>query len=92
MIVGGGGWSAEIARRAQAFAEASALPVACSFRRQDYFDNSPSSYAGHLTTATDPALARRVREADVLLVVGDPLGDVTTGGYALIERRTPART
>jgi acetolactate synthase-1/2/3 large subunit len=89
MIVGGGGWSAETARRAQAFAEASALPVACSFRCQDYFDNSSSSYAGHLTTATDPALARRVREADVLLVVGDPLGDVTTGGYTLIEAPDP---
>ena len=89
MIVGGGGWSAVTARRAQAFAEASALAVACSFRCQDYFDNSSSSYAGHLTTATDPALAQRLREADVLLVVGDPLGDVTTGGYALIEAPQP---
>jgi acetolactate synthase-1/2/3 large subunit len=89
MIVGGGGWSSETARRAQAFAEASALPVACSFRCQDYIDNRSSSYAGHLTTATDPALARRVREADVLLVVGDPLGDVTTGGYSLIEAPDP---
>ncbi len=89
MIVGGGGWSAVTARRAQAFAEASALAVACSFRCQDYFDNSSSSYAGHLTTATDPALAQRLREADVLLVVGDPLGDVTTGGYALIEAPHP---
>jgi len=89
MIVGGGGWSAETARRAQAFAEASKLPVACSFRCQDYIDNRSSSYAGHLTTATDPALARRVRDADVLLVVGDPLGEVTTGGYSLIEAPDP---
>jgi len=89
MIVGGGGWSAETARRAQAFAEVSKLPVACSFRCQDYIDNRSSSYAGHLTTATDPALAQRVRDADVLLVVGDPLGDVTTGGYSLIEAPDP---
>lgn len=89
MIVGGGSWSAETARRAQAFAEASKLPVACSFRCQDYIDNRSSSYAGHLTTSTDPALARRVRDADVLLVVGDPLGDVTTGGYSLIEAPDP---
>jgi acetolactate synthase-1/2/3 large subunit len=91
MIVGGGGWSAETARRAQAFAEASALPVACSFRCQDYIDNRSSSYAGHLTTATDPALAQRVRDADVLLVVGDPLGEVTTGGYSLIEAPDPGQ-
>jgi acetolactate synthase-1/2/3 large subunit len=89
VIVGGGGWSPETARHAQAFAEASALPVACSFRCQDYIDNRSSSFAGHLTTATNPALARRVREADVLLVVGDPLGDVTTGGYTLIEAPDP---
>jgi acetolactate synthase-1/2/3 large subunit len=89
MIVGGGGWSAETARRAQAFAEVSKLPVACSFRCQDYIDNRSSSYAGHLTTATDPALAQRVRDADVLLVVGDPLGEVTTGGYSLIEAPDP---
>jgi acetolactate synthase-1/2/3 large subunit len=92
LLVGGGGWSAETARRAQAFAEASSLPVVCSFRCQDYIDSRSSSYAGHLTTATDPALARRVREADVLLVVGDRLGEVTTGGYTLIAPPTPRQS
>ncbi len=91
LIVGGGGWSAETSRRAQAFAEASALPLVCAFRCQDYIDSRSSAYAGHLTTATDPALARRVREADVLLVVGDRLGDVTTGGYTLIVPPTPSQ-
>ena len=89
LIVGGGGWSAETARAAQAFAEASQLPVVSSFRCQDYVDNRSRSYAGHLTTATDPALAQRVREADLLLVVGDRLGDVTTAGYTLIEPPIP---
>ena len=89
LLVGGGGWSAEAARAAQAFAEASALAVVCSFRCQDYVDNRSASYAGHLTTLTDPALARRVREADLLLVVGDRLGDVTTAGYTLIEPPVP---
>ena len=89
LLVGGGGWSAEAAGAAQAFAEASALAVVSSFRCQDYIDNRSASYAGHLTTLTDPALARRVREADLLLVVGDRLGDVTTGGYTLIEPPLP---
>ena len=89
LLIGGGGWSAETARRAQAFAEASGLAVVCCFRCQDYLDSRSSSYAGHLTTSTDPALARRVREADVLLVVGDRLGDVTTAGYTLIASPTP---
>ena len=89
LIVGGGGWSAQAARDAQAFAEASALPVVCAFRCQDYLDSRSPSYAGHLTTLTDPALAARVRAADVLLVVGDRLGDVTTGGYTLLEPPRP---
>jgi acetolactate synthase-1/2/3 large subunit len=89
LLVGGGGWSAETARAAQAFAESSALPLVCSFRCQDYIDNRSPSYAGHLTTFTDPALAQRVREADLLLVVGDRLGDVTTGGYTLVEPPFP---
>jgi acetolactate synthase-1/2/3 large subunit len=89
LIVGGGGWSAQAAHDAQAFAEASALPVACAFRCQDYVDSRSPSYAGHLTTLTDPALAARVRAADLLLVVGDRLGDITTGGYTLLEPPQP---
>ncbi|MGH2850880.1 MAG: thiamine pyrophosphate-binding protein, partial [Solirubrobacteraceae bacterium] len=89
MIVGGGGWSDAAAAAARTFAEASRLPVAASFRCQDYVDNRSASYAGHLTTMTDPALGRRVSDADVLLVVGDRLGDVTSGGYRFVEPPTP---
>jgi acetolactate synthase I/II/III large subunit len=91
LIVGGGGWSARAAHDAQAFAEASALPLVCAFRCQDYADSRSPCYAGHLTTQTDPALARRVRAADLLLVVGDRLGDVTTGGYTLLEPPLPTQ-
>jgi acetolactate synthase I/II/III large subunit len=92
LIVGGGGWSAAAARDARAFAEASSLPVACSFRCHDFIDNRSESFAGHLSNMTDPALARRIREADLLLVVGDRLGDVTTSSYRLLEVPTPRQT
>ena len=92
MIVGGGRWSAETAAAARAFAEASRLPVACAFRCHDFIDSRSPSYAGHLPLREAPALARRVREADLLLVVGDRLGDVTTGGYALVEAPSPRQT
>src|SRR5439155_17008348 len=62
VIVGGGGWSEQAAADLQAFAEASRLPVAASFRRQDYIDNGSPSYAGHLTLGIDPKLAQRVRD------------------------------
>jgi acetolactate synthase-1/2/3 large subunit len=84
-IVGGSGWSQQAAEDFLAFAEASELPVGASFRRQDYIDNSSRVYAGHVGIGPDPKLAARVRDADLLLVVGARLGDATTSGYTLVE-------
>jgi acetolactate synthase I/II/III large subunit len=85
IIVGGGGWSAEAAADLRAFAEASVIPVATSFRRQDYIDNTSPSYAGVLTIGHHATLAARLRESDVLLVVGSRLGDIATRGYTTLE-------
>ena len=92
LLGGGGAWSADAALAAQAFAEASQLAVITAFRCQDFIDNRSPSYAGTLSTLTDPALDRRVRDADVLLVVGDRLGDVTTAGYTRVEPPTPRQS
>jgi len=89
LIVGGGGWDADAVARVQAFAEASGIPVAASFRRQDYFDNSHPLYAGDLGLGVNPKLAQRVREADLLLVLGARLGEVPTQGYSLLEIPCP---
>jgi acetolactate synthase-1/2/3 large subunit len=85
VIVGGHPWSAQAHADLTAFCEASELPVAASFRCQDYVDNESPSYVGHLTLGADPRLAQRVREADVLLVVGARLGEITTAGYSLVD-------
>jgi acetolactate synthase I/II/III large subunit len=90
VVVGGGGWTAEAAVDLQAWAQASGLPVATSFRRQDYVDNTSPSYAGVLTIGQDPALASRLRECDLLLAVGTRLGEIATRGYTTLEPpRTP---
>ena len=89
VIVGGGGWTAAAARAARSFGEASNLPVVCAWRCHDFIDSSSPSYAGHLGLPKDPALSRRVHDADVLLVVGDRLGDVTTAGYTLLDPPSP---
>jgi acetolactate synthase-1/2/3 large subunit len=91
-IVGEGGWSATAASDILAFAEASELPVAASFRCQDYVDNRSRVYAGHLTIGPDPKLARRVRDADLVLAVGGRLGEITTSGYTLLEVPKPRQT
>jgi acetolactate synthase-1/2/3 large subunit len=92
VLVGGQPWSAEAAADLQAFCEANALPVGTSFRCQDYVDNASPSYVGHVGIGPDPRLAARVREADVLLVVGARLGEMTTGGYTLVEPPVPRQT
>ena len=90
VVVGGGGWTAEAAVDLQAWAETSRLPVATSFRRQDYVDNTSPSYAGVLTIGHDPALASRLRECDLLLALGTRLGEIATRGYTTLEPpRTP---
>jgi len=91
MILGGGGWTATAAADVQAFAGAFDLPVASSFRCRDYFDNDHASYVGEVGIGIDPGLARRVREADLLLVIGARLGEMTTGGYSLIRLPVPTQ-
>jgi acetolactate synthase-1/2/3 large subunit len=89
VLAGGPGWSEAAAADLRAVAEASRLPVAVSFRSQDVLDNRSPSYAGDLGVSPNPALAERVRAADLLIAVGPRLGAITTGGYRLLEAPVP---
>jgi acetolactate synthase-1/2/3 large subunit len=89
IVVGGGGWSGRAGRDVLAFAEASNVPVAASFRRQDYVDNGSPVYAGPLTIGMDPALGQRVQDADVILALGTRLGEIATRQYSLLEAPRP---
>ena len=91
VIVGGQPWTAQAHDELAAWCEAGDLPIAASFRCQDYVDNGSPSYVGHLTLGPDPRLAARVREADLLLVVGDRLGEITTSGYTLLVPPHPSQ-
>ena len=89
MILGGGGWSAEAVADIRAFAEAMNLPTGCSFRCQDLFDNLHPNYAGDVGIGINPKLAARVKNADLLLVIGARLGEMTTSGYTLLDIPVP---
>jgi acetolactate synthase-1/2/3 large subunit len=89
VILGGGGWTAAACADIQKFAEAFNLPVSCSFRRQDLFDNRHPNYIGDVGLGIDPKLAQRVKDADLILAVGPRLGETTTGGYTLFEIPRP---
>ncbi|MDE2294882.1 MAG: thiamine pyrophosphate-binding protein [Gammaproteobacteria bacterium] len=88
--VGGSGWTADGIAATRRFAEAWELPVVTAFRRKDHFPNASSSYAGELGFGTPPGLVERVRAADLLLVLGAPLGDIETGGYRWLDRTRSA--
>jgi acetolactate synthase I/II/III large subunit len=89
MIIGGPGWSAATQMSLQAFAERFDLPVAAAFRYQDYFDNRHRCYVGCAGIGLDPKLATAIKDADLLIVIGARLGEMTTSGYTLINIPDP---
>jgi len=91
-IVGGADWTRAASEAMREFLEANELPAGAAFRRQDALDNDSPSYVGDVGIGINPKLAARVREADLLLVVGPRLGEMTTSGYTLLESPTPAQT
>ena len=85
VIAGGGGWTTQSAQALQRFAENWKLPVGNAFRFQDTFDNHHPLYAGDVGIAINPKLAARVKDSDLIIAIGPRLGEMTTGGYTLLE-------
>ena len=91
VLVGGSGWNERACADLARFVAANALPVACAFRNQDLVDNRDGHYAGDVGIGPNPKLAARVRDADVLLVIGERLGESVTAGYTLLSVPNPAQ-
>jgi acetolactate synthase-1/2/3 large subunit len=89
MIVGGPRWSAKVKSAVEAFADRFDLPVAPAFRYQDYVDNRHRCHVGCAGIGIDAALAAAIKAADVLIVVGARLGEMTTSRYTLIDVPNP---
>lgn len=84
LIVGGPGWSRPVQQAIEDFAKAFDLPMAASFRCQDYVDNRHPCYVGHLGFTTDRKLKAGLKAADLVIAIGAELGDIATGGYSLL--------
>jgi acetolactate synthase-1/2/3 large subunit len=89
VVLGGTGWTRESCNDIQRFAQLNQLPVGCAFRFQDLFDNRLDNYVGDVGIGINPVLAERVKMADLLVVVGARLGEMTTSGYTLLESPVP---
>lgn len=91
VILGGSGWTQTAVDNMGCFLRATGLPVACSFRRQDLFDNRDPQYVGVLGLGADPVLHNAVRQADLLMLFGARMGEVPSGGYHLIDSPQPTQ-
>ncbi len=90
-IAGGTRWSEESVTGFKAFAEKHKLPVGCSFRRQMLFDHLSPSYAGDVGIGINPALAREIKEADLVVLLGGRLSEMPSSGYTLLDIPYPSQ-
>ncbi len=88
-VIGGGGWTDKACAGLVQFAEHWSLPVVTAFRGKDRIDNRHRLYSGDMGIGIDPKLGARVGEADVLVVVGPRLGEMTTNGYTRLTPPVP---
>jgi acetolactate synthase-1/2/3 large subunit len=91
-ILGGSRWSADAKSQVEKAAEAWALPVGCSFRRQMLFDHLHPNYAGDVGIGANPKLAAAIKEADLVLLIGGRLGEMPSSDYTLLKSPYPDQT
>jgi len=92
VILGGTRWDEQSVAEIRAFAEAWKLPVGCSFRRQMLFDHTSPSYAGDVGIGINPALAKEVKDADLLLLIGGRFSEMPSSSYTLMDIPYPKQT
>lgn len=83
IMVGGQRWTPEAAAEVAAFAETNGIPVVQDWHAADRIPSSSPVNMGSLGYGRSNTAASMLREADVLLVIGTVLGDVSTDGFKL---------
>ena len=89
MIVGGAPWTDAACEAIGRFAATNDIPVCCSYRRLDLFPSSHAAFVGELAVSSNPALLRRLRDADLVVAVGTRLSEPTTQDYTLLDVPVP---
>lgn len=89
VVLGGSGWDAASCGVVRRFVKKSDLPATCTFRRQSLLDNCDEHYVGDMGVGINPALAKRIRDADLIVAIGGRLSEAPTSGYSLIESPRP---
>ncbi|MEE7489564.1 thiamine pyrophosphate-binding protein [Methylobacterium oryzae CBMB20] len=89
VLLGGSRWTQGAVATLAAWAERHDLPVAVSFRRAQLFPADHPNFAGELGIGPNPALLARIREADLLLMVGGRLSEMPAQSYGLLGIPNP---
>jgi acetolactate synthase-1/2/3 large subunit len=89
LVLGGSRWSAAARTQVEAFAERTGLPIATSYRRGTLFDPLHPLYAGDLGLGPNPKLVARVKDADLIVMIGGRFGEIPSQGYSLLSCPSP---
>lgn len=82
--VGGAGGQAAVKNLAHKWK----LPVMTSFRRFDAYPNDDDYYVGPIALGAPAEALAPVREADVVLMLGERFDEISTGGYEFMRDAT----
>ncbi|MCJ2060079.1 thiamine pyrophosphate-binding protein [Methylobacterium sp. J-048] len=84
LLLGGARWTESARTALAAWAERHDVPVAVSFRRANLFSADHPNFAGELGIGPNPALLARLKESDLLLMIGGRLSEMPAQSYGLL--------
>jgi len=91
-ILGGSRWNLEAQKSLVGFAEKFGVGITTSFRRAHLFPSDHPNYVGDVGIGPNPKLAARVKEADLLVLLGARMSEMPSSSYSLIDIPNPRQT
>ncbi len=92
VILGGSRWTDRARAATIRFAERFDLPVCTSFRRAHLFPADHPNYAGEVGINPGPKMTARIKEADLVLLVGGRMSEMPSSSYTLLDIPAPRQT
>ncbi|HEX4408769.1 MAG TPA: thiamine pyrophosphate-binding protein [Xanthobacteraceae bacterium] len=84
-LLGGSRWSQEATDQLARFAKKYSLPVCTTFRRGSVFDQTHECYAGDVGIGPNPKLLARIKNSDLVIMIGGRLGELPSQHYTLLD-------
>src|SRR6185503_2922515 len=85
VLIGGSRWSEQASASLMRFAERFALPVVTTFRRGHLVDAMHPCYAGDFGIGPNTKLLARVKDADLVLLIGGRFSEMPSQSYSVFD-------